>query len=171
MKNKIIFFTLLCLLGIESIRADNAYLRATSLTTQLPEGTGRTLVKMDSVDEIKNAELTNNRERVTVKEPGIYFITSSGQVGAISPGAKGYIDMWFEKNGKPVVNSTSRMTLTTSTDTAPMTNAIVIALNAGDTIATAYAASGPSLGFVFLQPANEPACASFLFSLFKINNL
>ncbi len=106
-----------------------------------------------------------------MKQAGVYFISSSGQVGAVAPGGKGYVDMWFEKNGKPVANSTARMTLSSSTDTAPLTDEIVLTLEAGDTIATAYSASGPSLGFIFLQPDNEPACASFLLSIFMINNL
>lgn len=153
-----------------SVNAATAYARLSSLTTQLPPATGYALVKMDSVDEIKNMELDPQRERLIATEPGLYFIIVSGQAGSISRDAKGYVDIWFEKNGKPVVNSTGRLTLSSS-ETAPLTYQAVLSLQAGDTIATAYSASGPSLGFIFIQPANEPACASFFISIFKLDNL
>lgn len=140
----------------------------TSLRTQLPAVAGSSLVRMDNTDYLENLELTSQKDKVIIKEDGIYYIQSAGQVGSISPGVIGYMDIWFEKNGAPIPNSNCRATVDPSTFTTVLISQTILKLSKGDMIGTRYAASGPSLGFIFMEPDNEPAIPSLIFSIFKV---
>lgn len=168
-----IFLSIICLylIGTHTLSASSAYGSFSSLTTQLPQNSGFSLVKMDVVESAKNLELSPQKDRIVVKEPGLYFIIVSGQLGATQRGAKGYLDLWFEKNGKPVINSNIRQSIDATSLTTPITFQIMIDLAAGDTIATAFSASAASIGFLFFKPDTEPAVTSFYASIFKIDNL
>lgn len=166
-----LLFLLLCLfLKFASLEATATYAQLSSLITQTPRSGGTSVVRMDSLDALQNLGITpQQRDKVIIKEAGVYFVLASAQVGAVNPGAAGYMDIWFIKSGVAVPNSGCRMSVEESSFTSVLITQTVIQLEVGDTIATGYSASGPSLGFVYTKPDNEPAIPSFLFSIYKID--
>jgi len=165
---KYLFFALLVFKGI-ALQAAPAYAQLSSLVTQLPAAKGTSTIKMDSVDEIKNMEVSPDKDKVIIKDTGVYFVLTAAQIGATSPGAKGWVDVWLIKNGAGIANSNTRMSIDQSTTTDVLVSQAVLSLKAGDTIATGYSASGPSLGILLTQPDNEPAIPSVIFSILKID--
>lgn len=161
---------LVFLTQIETVNAA-AYGQFSSLTTQVPTSSKTNIVKMDQTDEILNLDISPKKDQIIIKEDGIYQIIASGQVGATSSDGAGYMDIWFIKNGKAITNSGCRMTISDASQTGVLISQTSLSLKAGDTISTGYSASAASLGFIFLQPDNEPAIPSYLCSITKISDL
>lgn len=146
-----------------------SYAQLSSAVTQMPSKGGGSVMKMELVDAIENMDLSLEKDKVIVKEEGVYVIMIVGQVGATTPGAAGNVDIWISKNGAPLTNSGSRMTVEHSLWTGTIVSQTIAILKPGDTISTHFAATAPSLGVLFLQPPNEPAVASASFTMYKIN--
>ncbi len=163
-----IFLLFSMVLGSQA-QAISAYGQFSSIVTQIPSASGASFVKMDSVDNLQNLEIASSKDKIIIKEEGTYFIIATGQIGGISAGAKGYIDIWFVKNDVPIPNSNNRMTITDYRTVGVLTTQFIIKLSPNDTIATRYFASAPSIGFVFSQPDREPIVSSFLLSIFKVD--
>lgn len=144
------------------------YITLDSLVTQVPFSGGVSHVKMDSLGESNNIDLSPSKDKVIVKERGVYVITAEGQIGSLVPGVQGYMDIWLVKNGIAITNSNNRTSISRDAPIGLLTTSSILTLSPGDTIATAYTASGPSLGFIFLQPDNEPAATSFSFQMYKL---
>lgn len=167
---KTIFCFLLTGLSLqEKALAASAFGQFSSLVTQVPSASGASLVKMDSVENVQNLEISKNKDKIVIKEAGYYFVIATGQIGGVSVGAKGYMDIWFVKNDVAIPNSNNRMTITDYRTIGVLSSQFIIKLAPGDTFGTSYSASAPSLGFVFSQPDIEPAVSSFLLSIFKID--
>ncbi len=166
----IAIFPLLFLLFKAEALVATAYGQLSSLTTQMPTSAGANLVKMEVADELLNIDLSPQKTKLIIKEDGVYFIMASGQVGAVSSGASGYVDLWLVKNDKQVPNSNCRITINDSAETDVLISQAALTLKTGDTISSGFSSSGPSLGFIFTQPDNEPAIVSFLFSIFKLSD-
>jgi hypothetical protein len=152
-----------------TLQADVAYAQLSSLATQTPAATGTSILKMESIDAIRNLEISSDKTKLIIKESGVYFIMAAAQVGATSRGARGYVDIWLIKNGANIANTNTRMSIDTPTSTSVLVCQAVLSLNSADIIATGYSASGPSLGIVLMQPDNEPAIPSIIFSILKID--
>lgn len=149
--------------------AEPAYAQLSSLITQTPSSGAGSLVKMEKVDALKNFELSSDKDKLVVKQAGTYLAIASGQVGATSTGAVGYVDCWFTKNGQPLANSTVRLSVDNSTSTGPLITQFIIELAVNDALGVVFTASGPSLGFVFMKPDGRPAIPSFIFSITKLD--
>jgi hypothetical protein len=166
-----LIFVLPLLISLHSLcMADSAYVEIDSLVTQVPPNKGASLLKLDTIDEIKGAELAPSKDKLLIKTSGVYFISATGQIGAVFRGAEGYMDLWLVKNGKDVPDSSVRRALSKSNPMSIITTTFLLELSAGDTLAAAFSASEPSLGFLFLKPDVEPAITSFTLSMFKINS-
>ena len=140
-----------------------------SLVTQMPSARTGSLVKMESIDSMEGFELSPTKDLLIAKVAGLYFLFYTGQIGAATPGAEGFIDCWFVKNGKPVPNTTKRQTVDTSNFAGLMNTALVTPLSPGDTIGTMFSASGPSLGLVQIKPSVAPTITSVSVTIFKID--
>lgn len=145
-----------------------AYAQLTSLITQTPTSYKGSVVKMDQADVLVNFEIGPNRDKIIVKEAGMYYIMCTGIGGATSEGAKGYMDIWFIVNNKQVPNSTNRIAIADSSAITLLSTHTLLKLTPGDEISVGYSASAPYLGFIYLQPDNEPAMSSFMLSIFTI---
>jgi hypothetical protein len=154
--------------GFSHLEAGSSYAQFSSLQTQVPPTSKPTPVIMDSMQAIKNFDIVPKKDKLVAKEAGTYFIIASGQAGAVSNTATGYVDMWFTKNDVALPNSNCRISIDHSLSIRIVVSQFVVQLNAGDTVATIFSASGPSLGFIYSNPSNEPAVSSFLFSIFKL---
>jgi hypothetical protein len=167
-KSLLVAFTSFWIALTGSLYADVAYAQLSSLITQTPSSGAGSLVKMEQVDAIKNFDLSPDKTVLTVKQPGVYLAIASGQVAATNPGATGYVDCWFAKNGQPLANSNVRLSVEPSTFTGLLITQFIIELKAGDSLSVIFTASGPSLGFAFIKPDNEPGIPSFIFSMTKL---
>lgn len=150
------------------VAAEPAYAQVSSLKTQIPFSSTPTAITIDSVDALKNFAVGPNKDQLIAKEEGVYFLIASGQCGSVNKSDTGYMDLWFVKNGAAIPNSNCRLTVDRSTSIGILVTQFLIKLSKGDTISTNFSASGPSLGFIFTQPDNEPANTSFLLSIFKV---
>lgn len=147
-----------------------AYAQLSSLQHQIPPSSNSMPIIMEIVHEMKNFELGPKKDRLIVKEDGIYFFIASGQIGAVRPDATGNIDLWFVKNGIWIPDSACRESLDKGNSAGLAISQFVTHLFAGDTISTHFATSRASLGLVPIEPKDEPMIASFLFSIFKLNS-
>lgn len=156
------------MLQVGNLHAEPAYAQLSSLITQTPTSGAGSLVKMEKIDALKNFELSPAKDKLIIKQPGVYLAIASGQVAATNAGARGYVDCWFTKNDQPLANSTVRLSVDTPTSTGLLISQFIIELAVGDTLGIVFTASGPSLGFVFIKPDNEPGIPSFIFSITKL---
>ncbi len=170
--NKILSFFLLaiclCMSQMHHLDASSSYAQLSSLTSQVPPISGNALIQLDSVDAIFNMGVTSDKQSVVIKEDGFYFVLAAAQVGSVDQTTTGYVDVWLVINKKAVPNTNARITIEQPTSTGVVFSQGILSLKAGDRIGTGYSASGPSLGVVFLQPDNEPAITSIIFSIFKM---
>ncbi len=165
MGKKIILF--FCFLALNNLEAA-AYAQFSSLVTQTPASYKGSLVRMDQADLVVNFDIGPNKEKIIIKEAGYYFVICTGIVGATNEGAKGYVDLWFNVNQKQVPNSTNRIAIPDSSTISVLTSQTILKLSPGDEVSVSFSASSPSLGFIFLQPDNEPAMSSFMLSIFNL---
>lgn len=151
-----------------ALQEEAAHAQVYSLVTQTPiSGTG-TLVKMETVQDLNNFELSPSKDLLIARKDGNYLILITTQVGATTPGARGYVDYWAVKNGKPIPNSNNRQSVVISTFASTITTGYITPLAAGDTIGTMLSASGPSLGLVYIKPNAEPAIPSMNFTITRL---
>jgi hypothetical protein len=150
--------------------ATPAYIELDSIVTQVPLNKVASALKFDTIDEQENMLLAPSQDKVVIQVDGIYFVSAIGQIGATSRGAAGNMDLWLVKNGQDVVDSSVRRSLSPYIPMSIISTTFLLPLSAGDTLGAAFSASGPSLGFLFFKPDNEPAITSFTLSLFKINS-
>ena len=167
------FFSFLCCCCCFCSRSEGApaYAQLSSLTTQIPASGMPSHFRLDTTDAIKNIELDSAKEKIIIKEAGIYFFLAAGQIGSTNAASPGYLDFWFTKNSKPIANSTVRMSVDPSNTTGVLISQSVMELQAGDTLSIAYTSSGPSIGFIFTRPDNEPAIPSLILTILKIDSI
>lgn len=145
-----------------------AYANMSCLRTIAPTSAQGSVITFDTLDQINGFDVSQKKDRIIIKEDGIYFFTVTAQVGTIAREASGYIDIWFSVNGKPIANSGSRGTVRNSVETYPCVTSTIIALKAGDAIESYFAASGPQLGLLFLQRDIGSAIPSYNLEIFTI---
>lgn len=150
------------------INAETAYAQVSSIITQMPTSSGGSAVKMDQIDILKNIQLSDTKDKLICQLDGVYLVMALGQVGSTVPGSSGYMDCWFSKNNVSIDNSASRVAFDPAAPTTILSVQFIIKLSKGDTLATIFSASGPSIGFLYLKPDNEPAISSFELSMVKI---
>lgn len=153
-----------------SLNAATTYGQFSSLFTQMP-GTKSSIVKFDSIDVIKNLVVSPSKDKIIIKEDGVYFLIASGQVGALTDPANGYMDLWVVRNDRPVANSNARMSIRDASETGALITEVIVELKTGDTVSFGFSASNPNLGFIYSEPANEPAVVSFYVSIFKMESI
>lgn len=167
-----IFFCLTLSLQGESQnwKDQDAYVQLSSVVTQIPNLGVSSLVTADTVDMIKNFEITPNKDAVICQIPGLYYISCGLQPATIVRGVSGYMDTWFNVNGVPIPSSNSRQYVDESLRVSQITNNSVAQLNEGDIISTGFSSSNPYIGIIYIQSylSNEPSVTSYVFSAYKI---
>ncbi len=161
-------FLFFCLLT--QIYCEDAYIQMSSVARQIPTpGTG-SLITSDTIDIIKNFEVTPAKDAVICKVPGLYYVCSGAQPSTLIRGISGYIDTWFVLNGVPVDYSGSRQYIDENSRVTLMTNTVLIQLEENDLLATGFLASRPDIGLIYIQSPlrGEPSVTSFLFTAYKI---
>lgn len=173
MGNKVYIFLLLILAPLFSpkVECTTAYAEFSSTTSQIPIKGGRNLIILENTDAAKNIDIAPTRDKIIIKEDGVYLFIFSAQIGAINKDSTGYIDVWLEKNGKQIHDSNTRSTIDQFDSVGVLVSQAVEFCKAGDEISSTFSASGPSLGLLFIQPENEPSCISFAFTILKIDDL
>ena len=159
----------ICMLKMQPIDAA-AHAQFSSLISQSPGSYKGGVIKFDQTDAANNITLSPSKTKITIKESGVYFLTAVGTVGAMVVGGKGYMDFWFIKNQAPLPNSNSRVAIPEYAAIASVTTSFITSLVAGDEISVGFSSSSPSLGFIYVQPENEPATTSITLSMFTLNS-
>ena len=147
---------------------ESAYAQLSSLQDQIPTSSKPQPVIMEVTHVMKNVELGADKNCVVVKEPGLYFIIASGQIGSPNKNGIGYFDLWLVKNGEWIPDSNARSPLDKAKSTGSVFSQYITHLVTGDTIAVYFSTSKPNLGLVTLYPEGEAAVSSFFFSMFKL---
>jgi hypothetical protein len=155
-----------------SLFAEVSYLQLSSSATQIPSPPGKgVLIFADSPDFIKNFDLSPKRDLFICKMPGIYFFSCSLQPAVLAPRTNGYLDCWFELNGKSVETSGSRLHMTENSPIGVMTIPLLIKLKTGDVLGVYISASGPNIGIVSITKdiKNEANLTGYILSVFKVD--
>ncbi len=165
---RLFLFVFSCL--VTQIICEDAYIQMSSVAIQIPTPVTGSLVTADTIDLIKNFEVSPARDAVICKVPGLYYVCSGIQPATLIRGISGYIDAWFVLNGEAISFSNSRQFIDENSRVTLMTNTILIQLEENDILATGFKASGPEIGLIFIQSPlrGEPSVTSFLFSAYKI---
>lgn len=159
---------LCCASASHAIEGRATHAQVYSLITQTPvSGTG-TLVRMETVQSIQNMELSPSKELLIIKEAGTYQVFITTPIGATAPGAKGYVDFWAVRNGKPMPNTNNRQSVFQSNFVETIRSGFIASFSPEDTLGIMLSASGPSLGLIYLKPHGEPAIPSMNLAIIKL---
>ncbi len=125
------------------------------------------VVTLEKVDNSQQIQYSHGK--VTVDEPGLYFVMAAAQVGDVESKEKeGYVNLWLAHNGKNIANSNTRSTIKNNSTTVLVSQS-VMQLQAHDSVSVNFSSNDSSLGLVAI-PANgsEPAIPSIIFTIYKI---
>jgi hypothetical protein len=138
--------------------------------TQIPNQGLNSIILIDSIDLIKNFEVSPNKDAVICKIPGMYYISCGLQPATIVRGISGYLDTWFNVNGVAIPSSNSRQYVDENLRVSQITNNSIFVLNEGDVISTGFSSSSPYIGIIYIQSflKNEPSVTSYIFCAYKI---
>ena len=169
---KRVLFLLLTLsqLVASAIPWEDAYAQLSSVATQIPIPVTGSLVTFDTVNLIKNFDLTPNKDGLICKVEGTYVIYAGLQPSTLIRGINGYLDMWFVVNGVPIPGSNDRQYVDEISRVSLVTNTTLVELKAGDIFSTAFLGSQPDIGIVFIQSplSSEPSVTSYILSVYRI---
>lgn len=143
-----------------------AHVRASSMTNQFPTS-GHNIAIIEHIDTIDNIEYINH-QMFGIKYSGTYFVVASGEIGVDIVAPPGHLDLWLVRNGTPVPNSRTRVSIRNSQQTSlVVVTQAIIDLNKNDTISVGYSSSSGSIGLVAIDPtsSNEPAIPSVALSM------
>ena len=168
---------LLCLgLGAEDVQTSTKvaeqkkvpYIQVSSVVSQFPTMANRT-VNFEQVDGSSQIDFAENKN-IVIKQTGTYFILAVGQIGAEKTGDMGYVDLWFERNGKEIPSSGSRQSIASDKLTAVVISQSVIELNAGDTLSVGFGTNKSGLGLVaFKRVQQELSIPSIVLTINKLD--
>lgn len=149
-----------------------AYVQIYSTLTQKPQKIVGTLLIGENITDIKNFELSPNKDFLTCNVSGIYFVSASIQPAALTLGINGELYAWFEHNHKPISASSTIAYVTEKAPIAVITIPFLFELKAGDTIATRFASSGENIGVTYIAPTSnaEPSTPSYVLCIYKVDN-
>jgi hypothetical protein len=176
MKHYLYLFMCLLAIGASSVttseayaESSNVYAQLSSMNNQFPRGTQLiTLEKIDKLSGIDHAEA-----KITIKEPGIYFVMAAGQAGVDKnqTTAGGFVDLWLIRNGLDEPNSGVRQFLETPQSTSVIVSQNILVFKAGDVLSLGYSASRPFHGFISIDSNNtQPSIPSMILSIYKIGS-
>jgi hypothetical protein len=170
MKNRVSLLFLLFILNLSTpiFSTDSTYLQVTSFINQQPlSGTG-SFIKFESIDLLNNVEFSKDNTTFKVLQSGIYLLAFSAQCASNEFGATGFVDVWFEKNGKPLQGSNTRASVD-SKDSVQVLNCLNInKFEAGDKVAVVFSASGPGVGISAFIQQSRPSVSSAQLVLIKV---
>ena len=170
MKNRVSLLFLLIILNLSTpiFSLDYAYLQVTSFISQQPLDGNGSFIKFEITDLMKNIEFSEDNTTFKVLEAGIYILTFTAQCGSNEFGATGFVDAWFEKNGKPLAGSNTRASID-SKDSVQVLNCFNInKFEAGDKVAVVFSASGPGVGISAFIQQSRPSVSSAQLVLIKV---
>lgn len=140
-----------------------AYARASSESNQFPENLDPQIALIDHLNSSNLIQLKNNH--LIVEEAGKYFVTASVQAGTLSIAPVGYVDLWLIKNGVPLPETRTRVTILNMQTVMQLTSQAVIELNKRDSLEIGFSSSNTKIGLI----ANtNPIIPNLTVSLFRI---
>ncbi len=171
MKNKTYLFILLVLINLSFPLFSNnqAYIQITSFISQNPSSGKGSYIKFEKTDQAKNIDISSDRTVVKVNEAGTYIINFSAQCGSNDFGATGFVDCWFEKNGKPLPGSNTRASVDSQDSTQVLSAFGIDNFEVNDELAVIFSASGPGVGITSFIQQSRPSVSSAELALIRIN--
>jgi hypothetical protein len=170
MKNIVSLLFLLLILNLSApiFSTDTAYLQVTSFINQQPLSGSGSFIKFESVDIMNNVEFSKDNTTFKVMQAGVYLLSFSAQCASNEFGATGFIDVWFEKNGKPLPGSNTRASVD-SKDSVQVLNCVNInKFEVGDKVAVVFSASGPGVGISAYIQQSRPSVSAAQLVLIKV---
>ena len=156
--------------------AAGPYLQLSSSKDQLATPSTESMpmvIVMDNQDGGSGIGWNAQRNEITVKEDGVYFLMAVGQIGMRETATKltkgSQIFLWFEINGIPVRDGSSSMQSTPIAHSKTIVNQMVSALKSGDTIRYKFTSSAAQFGLLS-YPATDvmPASPGMTFTMYKV---
>lgn len=148
------------------------YLQIYSTKTQTPNLITGSYIFSDPIPPqyVKNFEVSPQYDKIICKQSGIYLMCIGVQPAILSSGIGGYVNCWYELNGKPVAGSNSRQYVNQDSPISIVTNIFLIPLNQGDSVGVKFSASGPNIGVIAINNPfpGIPAVFSYGLTILKI---
>jgi hypothetical protein len=170
MKNKVSSLLLILLLNfsIPIFSNDQAFIQLTSYISQNPTSGKGSYVKFENTDLVSNIEISKDRKVIKFTHEGIYLINLSAQCGSNEFGATGFVDCWFEKNGKPLGGSTTRVSIDSQESTQVLTSLNINQFEANSELGVVFSASGPGVGISSYMQQSRPSVSSAQLVIIRI---
>lgn len=162
------FFFIILSFAFSLFSDESAYIQVTSYVSQNPTSGKGSYMKFETTDQQKDVEISKDRTKITFLKPGLYFLNLSIQCGSNDFGATGYVDCWFEKNGKPLEGSTTRSSVDSQDSTQSLSTSSIEKFDANDQIAIIFSASGPGVGIISFIQQSRPSVSSAELVAYKL---
>ena len=170
MKNKVSTLLLIFLfnLSIPIFSTNQSYIQLTSFISQNPTSGKGSRIKFENTDLVKNIDISKDRTVVKLILEGLYILNFAAQCGSNEFGATGYVDCWFEKNGKPLDGSTTRVSIDSQESVHVLSSVNITDFEANDELSVIFSASGPGVGISAFMQQSRPTVSSAQLLLLKV---
>ena len=140
------------------------YARASTLVNQLATDVNAQIASIENLNAANKVRLKNNR--LILEEAGRYFVTASVQAGVITSLAPvAYVDIWFNKNGIPLPETRTRISVPNNQAIVQLSSQAVLEFNKRDYLTIGFSTSNIQIGLV---GSSNPIIPSLTVSLFRI---
>lgn len=162
-------FFMLSLYTFHVLGAEPSYLGISTYVTQVPTSGKGSPIKFEEVSLVKNVLVSDDKTGFVVQDAGVYQIVLVANAGATISGATGYVDCWFQKNGKWIPGTNTRITVDSPTSISIITVNFMEKLEKNDSVSIIFSASGPGLGLIAVKPIAEPYISAAALSIIRID--
>ena len=171
MKNRVFLFLICAFFGFTFpvYCEDIAYIKIVSYINQNPTDGFGSYIKFENTELLKDIEISKEKNTIKFNKPGLYYLNLTLQCGSNDFGATGFIDCWFEKNGKPLLGSTTRISVDSQDSVQVLTTSGIELIEIDDEIAIKFSASGPGIGITTYTQKLRPSVSSAEFIAYQIN--
>ena len=143
------------------------FAQLSSSVTQNP-GIASKLVKFENVDQLDGLKVDSAREKITVKESGLYFIMANGRVGTSVVSIRGRAEIYLLRNGTQIPRTGASYISPGKIMTTNVISQTVLFLKKGDHISVGITSDSPIIGLI--PSSGTQAIPSITFTMYKINN-
>ncbi len=153
-----------------SIQIQKAFGQFASLKTQRPNALGPVKIELDSQEIGEEYGLEFSGGDIKIKEAGMYLIIAGPQISKLKGDQPSWIDFWLRVNNKDLPNSNVRAVLERPSQKDVIITQVVTRLNKGDMLSVMMSVEkvDEGLGIEAIQPANEPAIPSIIFTILQL---
>lgn len=150
-------------------RNEAVFAQLSSFQTQIP-GISTQVVALENIDQLAGLRVASSNKKIIVTEPGVYFISTNGRLGAQSVNILGTVQLYLRKNGTAIPNTYASFSPQSKQEAINATSQTVLALETGDSISVGISSTAPNLGLLSATVVPDTVIPSITFTMYKFAN-